>query len=354
MKKLRRLNLIMNFLKYRIRDFLPYVIYEFLSSTLIKSRESLYKEKFKSFGALNPEITFYVIRRRPPGWGFFSNLFYILQGISYAENNNYVPVVDMENYWMGELSSLKEINGQKNAWCYFFNQISDYELTEVYNSKNVILSDASRIHGGTEWITNRNTNLITNPKLLKEVGNIISRHITLNETTSEYITDLKSSLEWSKAGTLGIFIRGSVYFNKLEFLNSAMPSLDYFIFQVKNMIKTNSVSRAYICTEDYRVYDILRRELDFIDIVPNLRFGSELTIEEWEKTQELTKIGGLKKMGYEKTKLYLAECLLLSDCTYFIGTFSNATSFIFATASASNIASWLVISDRTIEIKSSI
>jgi hypothetical protein len=133
-----------------------------------------------------------------------------------------------------------------------------------------------------------------------------------------------------------------------------MPSLDYFIFQVKNIIKTNSVSRAYICTEDFRVYDILRRELDFIDIVPNLRFGSELTIEEWEKTQELTKIGGLKKMGYEKTKLYLAECLLLSDCTYFIGTFSNATSFIFATASTSNIASWLVISDRIIEIKSSI
>jgi hypothetical protein len=216
------------------------------------------------------------------------------------------------------------------------------------------LSDASRIHGGTEWITNRNTNLITNPKLLKEVGNLVSKYITLNEITSKYVTGLKSSLGWSEVETLGIFIRGSVYFTQLEFLNSAMPSLDYFILQVKNKIKSTSVSRAYICTEDLRVYEILRRELDFIDIVPSLRFGSELTIEEWKKTQELNKSGGLKKMGYEKTKLYLAECMLLSDCAYFIGTFSNATSFIFANTSSSNIASWLVISDRIIEIKSSI
>jgi len=353
MWKLKRLIHILNFLKYQIREFLPSTVYEFLSSILIKSRENIYKEKFKSFGALNPELTFYVIRRRPPGWGFFSNLFYVLQGISYAEKNNYVPVVDMENYWMSELSSLKEINGQKNAWCYFFNQVSNYELREVYNSKNVILSDGSRIHGGTEWISNRNTNLITTPKLLRKVGNLVSKYITLNEITSKYVTGLKSSLGWSEAETLGIFIRGSVYFTELEFLNSAMPSLDYFIFQVKNKIKTTPISRVYICTEDFRVYDILRRELDNINIIPNLRFGSELTVEEWEKTQELTKIGGLKKMGYERTKIYLAECLLLSDCAYFIGTFSNATSFIFATASSRNIASWLVVSDRVIEIKPS-
>ena len=104
------------FLKYKLRDNLPRkvisIIPRYLSSRQVKS----FLEEYKSFGELNPEKTFYVIRRTPPGWGFYSNIFFVLQGLEFAQKNGFIPVVDMENYWVGELSSLKKINGTSNAW----------------------------------------------------------------------------------------------------------------------------------------------------------------------------------------------------------------------------------------------
>ena len=129
----------MFYFKYKIKFYSSPALWNFLSKFLRKTSAKKYSEQFFSFGTLNPSITFFVIRRRPPGWGFFSNLFFVLKGISYAEKNGYVPVVDMENYWMSELSSVKGVDGEKNAWCYFFKQVSEYSLSQVYQSKNVIL-----------------------------------------------------------------------------------------------------------------------------------------------------------------------------------------------------------------------
>ena len=159
--------------KYKIRYSVSETVWNFFSSKISSIRYNYYLEKRKSFGDANPETIFYVIRRRPPGWGYFSNLFHVAQGLLYAEEKGYTPIVDMENYWMSELSSVKGVDGEKNAWCYFFKQVSEYSLSQVYQSKNVILSDASRISGGLDWLTNRDATLITNLQLLQKT------HITL-------------------------------------------------------------------------------------------------------------------------------------------------------------------------------
>ena len=109
--------------KYKIRYNVPETVWNFFSSKISSKRFNNYLEKKKSFGDSNPEIIFYVIRRRPPGWGYFSNLFHVAQGLLYAEEKGYIPVVDMENYWMAELNTLKRINGTYNSWCYFFQQV---------------------------------------------------------------------------------------------------------------------------------------------------------------------------------------------------------------------------------------
>ncbi len=86
---------------------MPEYCWQYLAQIISKYRDSKYMEQRKSFGNLNPTKNFFIIRRRPPGWGFFSNYFHVLKGVIHAEQNNLVPVVDMENYWIGELSSLK-------------------------------------------------------------------------------------------------------------------------------------------------------------------------------------------------------------------------------------------------------
>ena len=349
MKNLKRYS---SYLKYKIRNILPEYIYRVLSSLLIKKRETYFNEKSKSFGKLNPQITFFVIRRRPPGWGFFSNLFFVLKGISYAEKNGYVPVVDMENYWMSELSSLKGVDGEKNAWCYFFKQVSEYSLSQVYQSKNVFLSDASRISGGLDWLTNRDATLITNLQLLQKTHNIINQHIVLNEKTSNHVREVKKNLNWTYEETLGVFIRGAVYYENLEFPKEFVPTLDYFISEVKKIIISSKIKKIYISTEDLRIYKLISNEFKFIDIIPSLRYDFDITIDKWLKSQVLTTIGGLKEMGFEKNRTYLTEAMLLSDCKNFIGTFSNVTAFILASTDLSIGDHRLVLQDKVIDFKS--
>ena len=120
---------------------------------------------------------------RPPAWGFFSSVVHVLQGIIYAEKHNLTPVVDMENYWVAELSSTKKINDTYNAWCYFFEQISNYSLQEVYKSRNVILSAGSRILGADHWFSDRKLHYLSESDHLRTISGIINKYIRLNKNT---------------------------------------------------------------------------------------------------------------------------------------------------------------------------
>jgi hypothetical protein len=301
-----------------------------LSNIAIGIRESKYRQQSKKFGNLNPKVYFYVIRIRPPGWGFFSNVFYVLQGLQYAEENGWTPVVDMENYYMSEMNSLRTINGTRNSWNYFFEQVSKYDLHEVYKSKNVILSDGNRISVSTSWLRNRNTELIESPKKMELVGNLINKYINLNSTTRMFLEKTKHDLLWNGTNTLGIFVRGSVYHSNVQFPKNTIVEFDLLVKEIKNFLVRHEFDAIYICTEDLRVYLKLSQIFKKYKILPSIRFEQNLSVDNWIKQQKTTNIGGLYNVGFSGTKKYLAEIFLLSECTNFIGTFSNATTFVIA------------------------
>lgn len=338
------------FLKYKLRDNLPKkvisIIPRYLSSRQVRS----FLEEYKSFGKLNPEKTFYVIRRTPPGWGFYSNIFFVLQGLEFAKKNGFIPVVDMENYWIGELSSLRKINGTRNAWCYFFNQVSEYSLEEVYKSKNVILSNGSNILENN-WITNRNTTLATSYSLLKNAKLIIDKYLSLNNETVKFVEEIKNGIHWDGAKTLGVFIRGTPYFQDINFPKSTIPKLEFFISEVKSLVLKKSIKCMYVSTEDYRVYNFICSEFKDIIIIPSIRYDTKKKVMDWKASQKMTHVDGLVNMNYEKTLLYLAEINLLIDCVDFIGTFSNASAFVLAARNLDLGDNYLVLQDRSINIK---
>ena len=348
---MRKLLKVFYFLKYKLRNNLPKYFFKLLARFRSKKQPNTYLEQRKSFGELNPTKIFYVIRRRPPGWGFFSNIFFVLQGLDYAAKNGYIPIVDMEHYWIGELSSLRKINGTYNAWCYFFNQVSKYSIEEVYKSKNVILSNGSNILGKDNWLTNRNIIFATNYDLLKRANSILSKSVSLNTETLKYLHDLKSELNWKSEQTLGVFIRGTPYFQDIHFPDSTIPNLDYFISEVKNLLSRKSLKYMYISTEDYRVYKKLSSEFSNIEIVPSIRYNSLNKIMDWESSQKMSHVDGLVKMNYEKTLPYLAEIYLLISCADFIGTFSNASAFILASRNLDLGDNFLVLQGKSLRIK---
>jgi hypothetical protein len=86
-------------------------------------------------------------------------------------------------------------------------------------------------------------------------------------------------------------------------------------------------------------------------IIPSIRYDTKKKVMDWKASQKMTHVDGLVNMNYEKTLLYLAEINLLIDCVDFIGTFSNASAFVLAARNLDLGDNYLVLQDRSINIK---
>ena len=131
MKSIKK-KLIKFFLRSRRRPFL--IKKNFIFDIVEKSPEY----KICSFGSKNPNKLFYVIKRFHGG-GLFSNFLFVLNHLIKAEKIKAIPIVDMENF-TNLYTEKNKINGTKNSWLYYFNQVSKYTLKEVYSSQKVIFS----------------------------------------------------------------------------------------------------------------------------------------------------------------------------------------------------------------------
>jgi len=338
-------------LKYQIMLFIPVSVWNKCALVISKPRNRKYLEHKKKFGKLNPDKTFYLIRRRPPGWGFFSNVLFVCQGIIYAQKNNLVPVVDMENYWMRELNSVKKVNGTYNAWCYFFQQTSSFSLEEVYKSKNVILSAGSEILGSKHWLSTKNIDPVVTYNNLMFFRSILDNYIKLNESTKCSIEETNKNLNWQPAETLGVFIRGKVYEHKIAATFFNIPELDSLTLEIEKTLQNYKLNNLFIVTESFQIYENLRVQFSNYNIIPSLRFDKNFNKKAWDIDQRETWDGGIY-MGYEKTLTYLTEMSLLSNCKHFIGTHSNATIYSLARANLSTGVHKILLDNKILDINS--
>ena len=245
---------IASWIKYKIYHYVPIYVWELLATSTRHYKEIKYLEQKKTYGDLNSDKTFYVIRRQPPAYGFFSNFLYVCQGLIYADQRGYIPVVDMENYWIKELSSVRKINNTYNAWCYFFEQTSDFSLKEVYSSKNVILSSGSELHGKKHWLNTKTANPIETFKNIDQLKSVIDKYIQLNNETKLHIDQVKSTFQWQSEKTLGLFVRGAVYNHNIVATFFHIPKLEEIFLECENLMKKNKINSIFIVTEDFLIY----------------------------------------------------------------------------------------------------
>lgn len=253
----------------------------------------------------------------------------------------------MENYWVKELSSVKKINNTKNAWCYFFDQISRLDLNNVYESRNVILSNGNSHLGPDHWLTARNLDFFYYPSNLIQLRKIVSENIVLNSITKVKLSELRAEIGFTSEKTLGVFIRGSVYFNRENWSENFNPNLETFLGEVERTFNEKKLDNLFLVTEDYRINKIFRDRFNYLHIFKSLRFKDDLTEHEWLDNQKLTFDGGVR-MGYEKNLIYLSEIFLLAECDFFHGTFSNASIFVLSLAKIWNGEHRVWLGDKSI------
>lgn len=107
----------------------------------------------KSYGDKNEKETFYVIRTdSTQHWGIATTCSIVLNGIKYAVDRGWIPVIDYQNYFLVGIQD-EEKRGKENAWEYYFEQPDPrYSLEEVYRSRNVILGPVrGQPHGSLSW-----------------------------------------------------------------------------------------------------------------------------------------------------------------------------------------------------------
>ena len=149
-----------------------------------------------SFGEKNKKIKFYVIKRNYNFNGLFSNLIFVIDHIKYAKEKKMIPIIDMENF-VTVYNENNKINKSLNAWTYYFKQVSQYNLEEVYKSKNVYFSNDRRIY---------KKEINEDKSLLK----IYKKYIHINYDHMKYFKKLKKKIFYNKGKILGIHIRGGM------------------------------------------------------------------------------------------------------------------------------------------------
>lgn len=285
------------------------------------------REKKVSYGEKNPDKTFFVIR---PYYYMNMNelvstvahlLFHYyrnLQQLSYALENDWIPVVDWQNY--GPFAHQEEypVNGTTNCWEYFWKQPSDYTLEEVYQSKNVIMADQnSRDYGfiPTAFIT---------PPLDEYAKNLAVQcpkydtFFQLNDVTETYIKEKQDTLFPTGARIMGVSVRSLSYGKHVTPKHPKQPGTSELInLSRKYMDEWEMDYIFFTCEAEETVQKMQEAFGDKLLVLPRLRYKVE------PKRGTLETPLYMPGQRYQTNLDYLTEMVLLSRCTCLLAGMSG-------------------------------
>ncbi|MCI8984419.1 MAG: hypothetical protein HFI60_00500 [Lachnospiraceae bacterium] len=210
-----------------------------------------WSEHKKSFGDLNPDKTFYVIRRGDRLAGVNSHFISNMGHIRYALRNGWIPIVDMQNYPNALLD--EDDRGRQNAWEYYFKQPCEYSLDEIYQSKNVILSEGvpPRIY------PNDSMEFLTRQKWMRMWHKYYEKYVGFSEELQDQIDKRYVQYLQSKKSDriLGVFLRGTDYLLTKPYEHPVQPSIEEAVQKSMEVMEQQKCKWIFLVTEDQHILD---------------------------------------------------------------------------------------------------
>ena len=239
-----------------------------MSDVVKKSRENKFSEQEVNCGQLNKDKKIFIIRRRPPGAGPFSNVNHAMQGVIRAKELGANPVVDYENYWIDEYLVSKPINGSKKSWEYFFKPISNISLSDAYSSQNVILSSGQRILSD-DIFSSKSYQWLFDEQKLTLISRNASSVLKLNDTLEKKLLEYKNKNYVEDLKIPAVSFRGGNY-EKYQYAKHAkQPKKDLVREKINFVIKNYKVDKIYLQTHDYMKFEELK-EIYGNQLLPNI------------------------------------------------------------------------------------
>ena len=236
-----------SYIKNLLRDELADILIEIKSKTN-KKFSNFEANKIYSFGKNNPDKIFYIINRKSPGGGLFSNVTFVLNQLEICLSKNYIPVVDMLNF-PSIYNDLNPIDNSENSWEYYFDQPTKYNLNDAYSSQNVIFSDnvfkidsADKKEYALELIS---------PSLSKVRQYIKPQKKYYNEAEEFFEKSFDKSDK-----VLGVHFRGSNYKICARHAFSLTPRI--MIKNIDFLMKNFNYNKIFLCTEETLFFEKLK------------------------------------------------------------------------------------------------
>ena len=256
--------------------------------------------RIASFGELNKDKIFYVIRRYP-GAGLFSNFSYVLNHLEIADRLGYIPFVDMENFpsWYNEK---EKIENTFNSWEYYFKQVSNYKINEIYKSKNVILTSRTFYDDFEEIIFKK-----------KSLKKIFDKYIDIKEI---FVEESKKFIlkNFQEKKTLGVYLRDGEF---RSIPGHALPPSDkQIVNNVKKIFKEGNYQKIFLCSKEISHLNIFKKHFDKLFV----------TYDSFRSLEDCFVTYPRKNHRYLLGAEILIESLILSQLDGLIFSLSNVSS----------------------------
>ena len=271
-------------------------------------------EQKRTYGSLNPDKTFFVIRIFPPGSGFGAMYIYVLGYMKYAYEKGWIPVVDMKNYETMYTDN-EPYNGTSNVWEYFFEQplnIVDnkrYTLEEVYQSKNVILSN-----GTMDEVYDSSCNAQT-----LQWQYDMAKRVPFNQYMQTHLDKVYKHMFCDKESVLGVAMREGGRKRGTPYGHSKVPERAEMLELCKEKMKELNIETLLVTSEEA---DCIAY---FCDRIPKTIFyeRDRMTEEEAESGDTMDGAFSGRVRIADHVKSYLTELYLLSKCDAIMGVRTN-------------------------------
>lgn len=287
------------------------------------NKKTLAELEKRSFGDLNKDKTFYVIRTdNTQNWGVFSTYLFVLSNVKYAVEHGWIPVVDYKNYFLAGLQD-KEKRGKENAWNYYFEDLApEFPLDEVYQSRNVILGPLrGQPYGSISW--GAVTDVYTPEYDI--YFQLASKYLRVQSSILEEVESEYQNLFPKEDDVLGVGIRAGAYWgavtgHKNWARHPKGVSVERCIENIRTYMEKYSCGCFFLSCEDRYFVNTIQKE-----------FGDKCLCHNRARASFFDDQGnpsGAEDIKYEEADLgilrrnieYVKEVILLTRCQYLIRT----------------------------------
>ena len=273
--------------------------------SLERKDERYWAEKKISRGNEYADKTFYIIRRRDVYCGICSIMLTTLANIDKAINNNYIPIVDMQNSFNIYLTS--EDVGRVNSWEYFFKQPYGFGLDDITKSRNVIIGSGAV----PEMFPYLNIDfLMGRTPDFSYWSDLAKKSFVLSSEAKEIVEAEYARLFGEKTRVLGAKFRGTDYISGKPKNHPIQPSPVQALDKCIEVFREQGCDKIFLSTEDLDIYNVFREYFgnDLVTLKQEYQeyCGGSIGREQYENNTDVKSQG----MEYLVTTMLLAQC----DC----------------------------------------